>query len=265
VVEANIDRMRRLGVGKLDQRVAVITGGARGIGREIAVSFAREGARCVVGDLLDMGAVSEEIKSLGQDVLTVSADVSKKGDIEKLISTAIRTHNKLDILVNNAGIPSRKGLLEATEEEWDEVFGLNLRGVFLCTQFAAKHMAEKAYGRIINITSIAGFRGASSRVSPAYAVSKAGVMRLTRSCAKELGPHGITVNAIAPGLVLTELPQTGRSPEAFKVFVDEEIKKTPLGRAGTVQDVAKLALFLASDEASFLTGQIIALDGGRSS
>jgi NAD(P)-dependent dehydrogenase (short-subunit alcohol dehydrogenase family) len=143
VVEANIDRMRRLGVGKLDQRVAVITGGARGIGREIAVSFAREGARCVVGDLLDMGAVSEEIKSLGQDVLTV--------------------------------------------------------------------------------------------------------------------------NAIAPGLVLTDFPQTGRSPEPFKAFVDEEIKKTPLDRAGTVQDVAKLALFLASDEASFLTGQIIALDGGRSS
>jgi 3-oxoacyl-[acyl-carrier protein] reductase len=257
--------MKRLSVGKLDQRVAVITGGARGIGREIALCFAREGARCVVGDVLDMGAVSQEIKSLGQDVVTVSADVSKKEDVEQLISTAIRTCNKVDILVNNAGIPSRKGLLEASEEEWDDVFGVNLKGVFLCTQIAAKHMAERAYGRIVNITSLAGFRGASARVSPAYATSKAGVMRLTRSCAKELGPSGITVNAIAPGLVMTELPQTGRSPEAFKAFVDEEIKKTPLGRAGTVQDVAKLALFLASDEASFLTGQIIALDGGRSS
>lgn len=257
--------MRRPGVAKLDQRVAVITGGARGIGREIAVCFAREGARCVVGDVLDMGPVSQEIKSLGQDVVTVSADVSKKGDIEQLISTAIRAYSKVDILVNNAGIPSRKGLLEATEEEWDDVFGVNLKGVFLCTQVAAKHMAERAYGRIINITSLAGFRGASARITPAYAVSKAGVMRLTRSCAKALGPSGITVNAIAPGLVITEFPQTGRSPEAFKAFVDEEIKKTPLGRAGTVQDVAKLALFLASDEASFLTGQIIALDGGRSS
>jgi 3-oxoacyl-[acyl-carrier protein] reductase len=257
--------MGRHSLARLDQRVAVITGGARGIGKEIALCFAREGARCVIGDVLDMGAVSEEIKSLGQDVVTLSADVSKKEELEQLISTAIRTYNKVDILVNNAGIPSRKGLLEATEEEWDNVFGVNLKGIFLCTQIAAKHMAERAYGRIVNIASIAGFRGASARVAPAYAASKAGVMRLTRSCAKELGPYGITVNAIAPGLVITELPQTGRSPEAFKAFMDEEIAKTPLGRAGTAQDVAKLALFLASDEASFLTGQIIALDGGRSS
>ncbi len=257
--------MGRHSVGRLDQRVAVITGGARGIGREIAVCFATEGARCVIGDIIGMEAVAEEIKSLGQDVVTVSADVSRKGDIEQLISTAIRTYNKVDILVNNAGIPSRKGLLEASDEEWDDVFGVNLKGVFLCTQIAAKHMAERAYGRIVNITSIAGFRGASARVAPAYAASKAGVMRLTRSCAKELGPYGITVNAIAPGLVITEFPQTGRSPEAFRAFMDEEIEKTPLGRAGTVQDVARLALFLASDEASFLTGQIIALDGGRSS
>ena len=250
-------------MGRLDQRVAVITGGARGIGKEIAVCFAREGARCVIGDVIDMTAVSEEIKNLGRDVTTVAADVSKKGDAEQLILTAIRAYDRVDILVNNAGIPARQRLLEATEEEWDSVFGVNLRGVFLCTRIAAKHMAEQAYGRIINIASIGGFRGGSARVAPGYAVSKAGVMRFTQTCAKELGPYSITVNAIAPGLVITELTHLGRSPEAFKAFVDEEISNTPLGRAGTVQDMAKLALFLASDDAAFLTGQTIALDGGR--
>jgi 3-oxoacyl-[acyl-carrier protein] reductase len=252
-------------MGRLDQRVAVITGGARGIGKGIALFFAKEGARCVIGDVIDMAAVSEEIRNLGQEVETVAADVSKWGDAEHLISTAIRTYGRVDILVNNAGIPARQRLLEATQEEWDAVFGVNLRGVFLCTRIAAKHMAAEAYGRIINIASIGGFRGASARVAPGYAVSKAGVMRFTQTCARELGPYGITVNAIAPGLVITELTQLGRSPEAFKAFVDEEIKNTPLGRAGTVQDMAKLALFLASDDAAFLTGQTIALDGGRSS
>lgn len=252
-------------MGKLDKKVAVITGGARGIGRQIALTFAGEGADIVVGDVIAMEAVVNEIRNLGRKAIAVKTDVTQKDEVENLLNTAIASFKKVDILVNNAGVPGRGSLLEMTEDEWDIVFGVNLRGVFFCTQAAAKHMIKRKYGKIVNIASIAGIENAFfPKVAVNYAVSKAGVMRLTRICSKELAPYGVNVNAIAPGFVETDLTHSRRSPEEAKLFIEQELKQTPLGRAGTPQDIANLALFLASEDSSFITGQIIAADGGRS-
>lgn len=252
-------------MGKLDQKVAVITGGARGIGKQIALTFAKEGADVVIGDVIEMEDVGQEIKNMGRKVVTIKADVSKKTDVKNIFDTAIANFKRVDILVNNAGISRNASLMEMTEEDWDIVLSVNLKGVFLCTQAAAKHMIEQRYGKIINIASIAGLVGASLPwISPCYAASKAGVIRLTKSCSKDLAPYGINVNAIAPGFVLTELHYTSRSPEEAKRFREEEIKAMPMGRAGTPQDIANIALFLASEDSSLITGQIIVADAGRS-
>lgn len=247
---------------RLKEMVAVVTGGARGIGRQIALSYAGNGASIVVGDILEMKAVEEEVRSLGRDVITIRTDVSDKEAVKKLIGAAIDRFGKVDILVNVAGISRRSSLVEMREEDWDIVMNVNLKGVFLCSQAVAKHMIERRYGKIINVSAIAGL----TSIPPggiAYAPSKAGVIQLTRVCALELGRYGINVNAIAPGIVLTEFIYTGRTRSAAERFIEERSKLTALGRAGTPQDIANLAVFLGSDESSFITGQVIAADGGR--
>ncbi len=252
-------------MGKLDKKVAIITGGARGIGRQIALTFAREGADIIIADVLEMEPVVREIKELGRQAITVKTDISKKEEVANLLEKTVAHFGQVDILVNNAGITRRATVLEMTEEDWDCVLEVNLKGVFLCTQAAAKHMVHRRYGKIVNIASIAGLVGASLPwIAVNYAVSKAGVIRFTKSCSKELGPYGINVNAIAPGLVLTEIHFTSRSAEQAQDFRDEELKAMPMGRAGTPQDIANIALFLSSDDASLITGQTIVADGGRS-
>lgn len=247
-------------MGKLAQKVAVITGGARGIGKQIALTFASEGADIVIGDIIEMEAAAQDIKDLGREVITVKTDVTHKEAVRNLIDSAIDNFNKVDILVNNAGIVRHAPLLEMAEEEWNAVIDVNLKGVFLCTQAVAKHMVERQYGKIINIASIAGLNAVY--VSANYCVSKAGVIQLTKVCARELGPYGINVNAIAPGAVITDMTYT-RTPAEAERFIEERRNWAILGRIGTAQDMANLALFLASDQSSFITGQVIAADGGR--
>ena len=251
-------------MGKLNQKVAVITGGARGIGKQIALTFSREGADVVIADVLDMETATEEIKSFGGRVITFKVDVSKKREVEDLIETTVKHFKRVDILVNNAGISRRAPLLEMKEEDWDGVLAVDLKGVFLCTQAAARHMASQRSGKIINIASIAGLVGASiPPVSVNYDAAKAAVIRFTKSSSKELGPFGINVNAIAPGLVLTDLTFTSRSKEEAERFRSEEVKSMPLGRAGVPEDIANIALFQASEDSSLITGQVIVADAGR--
>jgi 3-oxoacyl-[acyl-carrier protein] reductase len=247
---------------KLDQRVAMITGGARGMGKQMALTFASNGADIVIGDILDMDEAAREVKASGRKVVTVKTDVTKKEEVRRLVSTAIDQFGKIDILVNNAGIMRLQSFLEMSEEDWDALFNINLKGVFLCTQSVAKHMIERKYGKIINMGSVVGL----SAVSPAaagYGTSKAGVIQFTRYCAKELGPHGINVNAIAPGFVTTQMTLgSGKSAEV-PPFLEQVRKDAALGRLGNPQDIANLALYLASDESSFVTGQVMVIDGGR--
>lgn len=251
-------------MGKLDKKVAVITGSARGMGKQMALTFAKEGASIVLGDVLtaEMEAVAKEIKGLGQKMIAVKTDISKKGDVQKLFDTAIYSFKRIDILVNNAAILRRASVLEMTEEQWDDVVNVNLKGTFLCTQAAAKYMVGQQYGKIINISSIAGI-GSPDTNRSSYSASKAAIIQLTKSCAAELGGYNINVNAIAPGAVITDLTYVGRTPEELNQFLVERKKLAFLGRLGNPQDIANVALFLASDDSSYMTGAVIVADGGQ--
>ena len=247
---------------RLEQKVAIITGGGRGIGKQIALTFASEGADIVIGDVIGMEAVAQEIKDLGARVITVKTDVSKKAEVKNLIDTAVDNFKKIDILVNDAATTRRASLPEMSEEMWDTVMNVNLKGAFFCTQAVARYMMERKYGKIINMASVAGMRGVVLHPAINYAVSKAGIIKLTELCARELGSYGINVNAIAPGVVVTDMTRGERTTAEFEQFVEQREKLAALGRVGTAQEIANLALFLASDESSFITGQVIAADGG---
>lgn len=242
----------------MNSKVALVTGAASGIGREIAVTFAREGASIVLFDLSsDVINVERELKDLGADALSVIGDAKDRSDVVRAVNEAINKFGKIDILVNNVGIYPVKSFLEMGEDEWDLVINTNLKSTFLFTRFVAPYMVKQRYGRIINIASIAGtVVGFANAVH--YSTSKAAILGFTRALALELAPYGITVNAIAPGYVET--------PGIMKIMnkeLYERIRRaTPIGRWGRPQDVAYLALFLASDEASFITGALIVIDGG---
>jgi len=235
----------------------VVTGSGRGIGKSIAHHVLGEGARVVINDVnpsrLEEARVA--LASKGGKVIAFEGDVSIRSVAQRLIDTSISEFGRLDVLVNNAGIARNVPFLELTEEDWDEVIRVNLKGAFHCAQFAARHMVQQKNGRIINISSRA-YLGAYNMAN--YGASKAGLLGLTRCMALELGPYGVNVNAVAPGLIDTELTRISFSPDIVK----ERVQKTPLRRIGSPDDIAHAVVFLASPEASFITGEVLHVTGG---
>jgi len=245
---------------RLKDKVAIVTGAGRGIGEGIALRFAEEGAKLIVNDVneADANRTVETIKSKGGQAVAVTGSVASRQVAQKMVDTAVREFGTVDILVNNAGIIRDAMLHKMTDEQWDQVIEVNLKGVFLCTQCAAQVMREKGYGKIINISS-SSWRGNPGQLN--YAATKAGVIGMTKTAAKELGPKGINVNVIAPALIWTDM--TKSMPPALLQRVEQSLAfLMPLNRWGQPEDVANLALFLASDESSFITGQLIHCDGG---
>lgn len=236
-------------------KVVVVTGAARGIGSSIALEFAKEGAKVVVNDVIEGIPVVEKIRSMDGASIFFNADVSNVEDVEKLFSQVLEVFGRVDILVNNAGVTRDALIHKMKVEDWDIVMDVNLKGAFLCSKMASEHMMRQSYGRIINISSVVGQMGNVGQSN--YASSKAGLIGLTKALALELAPYGITVNAIAPGFTKTEM--TRKMPEKIaKRFVE----RTPLGRMAEPEEIAYLTVFLASDLAKYITGQVIAVNGG---
>jgi 3-oxoacyl-[acyl-carrier protein] reductase len=242
---------------RLQGKVAIITGSARGIGKSTAVKFAKEGAKVVIADVVldQVNEVVEEIKSMGYEAMGVKVDVTKRDEVESMIKSAVEGFGKLDCIVNNAGITADNTLLKMPEEDWDRVIDINLKGVFNCGQAAAKVMAEQGYGVILNASSVVGVYGNFGQTN--YAASKWGVIGMTKSWAKELGKKGVRVNAVAPGFILT--PMVEKMPEKVLDMMKE---KSPLKSLGMPEDIANAYAFLASDEARFITGTVLSVDGG---
>lgn len=241
----------------LRNKVAVITGASRGIGKSIALLMAQNGAKVVVTarnqELLD--SLVAEIESFGGEALAVAGDVSSTVDANNLISSAVDTFGQVDILVNNAGITSDGLLLRMKDEAWDSVLDINLKGAFICTRAAAKVMTKKRYGRIINISSVVGEMGNAGQAN--YCASKAGMIGLTKSNAKELGKRNITVNAVTPGFITTDM-----TDELTEKVIDDLTAQIPLGCLGEANDVAEAVLFLASEQSKYITGQVLGVNGG---
>jgi len=241
----------------LKDKVAVITGGARGIGKEMALLFAREGARICICDISDesIQTAVKDIESAGTEALGVKVDVTNFSQVEEMAQKALDKFSKIDILINNAGITRDNLLLRMKEEDWDAVLNVNLKGTFNCTKAVSKMMIKQRSGKIINIASVIGITGNAGQAN--YAASKGGIISFTKSVAKELASRNINVNAIAPGFIKTDM--TAKLSQELR---DAMLKLIPLARLGEPSDVAKLALFLASDNSSYITGEVIKVDGG---
>lgn len=243
---------------KLEGKVALVTGASRGIGREIALGLAKQGADVVVnysGSEERANQVVAEIKELGRNAIAVQCDVSNSESVANMVKATIDTFGKLDILVNNAGITKDNLLMRMKEEEWDDVININLKGVFLCTKAVTRQMMKQRSGRIINISSIVGVSGNPGQAN--YVAAKSGVIGLTKTTAKELSSRGITVNAIAPGFITTDM--TDKLTEDVK---EQMLKQIPLARFGDPSDIANVVVFLASEDSRYMTGQTLHVDGG---
>lgn len=235
-------------------KTVIVTGSGRGIGRSIAEKFAELKAKVVISDI-DQQQVEKVAAEIGGETIGVKADVTNAGDVEGLFEKAREVFGKVDVVVNNAGVTRDTLMIRMDEKDWDMVLDINLKGSFLVTKTAAKIMMKQRYGRIINISSIVGIDGNAGQAN--YSASKAGLLGLTKSAAKELAARGITVNAVAPGFIATDMTE-GLPEQAKNAFLDRVLIKRP----GIPDDIASAVMFLASDEASYITGQVLAVDGG---
>lgn len=243
---------------RVQGRVSIVTGASRGIGRAIAVQLGRDGGQVVVnyvGRESDARETAELIEQVGGKAVVEQADVRRMEDAERLLETALASFGRVDVVVNNAGITRDGLLMRMKEEDWDDVLDTNLRGAFHMIKAAARPMMKQRSGRIINITSVVGIVGNPGQAN--YVSAKAGLIGLTKSTAREFAPRGITVNAVAPGYIETEMTRelSGELTERMKEGI-------PLGRIGSPEDVAKAVAFLASEDAAYITGQVLAVDGG---
>jgi len=240
-----------------EPKVAIVTGAAQGIGKAIAFRLAQAGYQVVISDILSDAAQAfvKELEQQGFKALAVKTDVARSEEVKNLMAATIEKFDSIDVLVNNAGITRDNLSMRMTEADWDVVLDINLKGSFLCAQAASKYMMKQKYGRIVNIASVSGLLGTAGQAN--YASSKAGVVALTKTLARELASRNITVNAVAPGFILTEM--TEKLPDKVK---EEYLTQIPLGRAGTPEDVANAVKFLISEDAAYITGITIVVSGG---
>lgn len=242
---------------KLTGKVALVTGAAQGIGKAVALLLARHGADIVVSDinLEKAEETAKEIESIGPKAMAIKVNVGSLNDVERMVEAVLKKFGRIDILINNAGITRDKLILRMTEEDWDIVLNVNLKGTFNCTKAVVRHMAKQRSGKIVSIASVVGEMGNAGQVN--YAASKAGVIGLTKTIAREFAKRGINVNAIAPGYI--ETPMT----EFLSDKVKEELKRLiPMERLGKPEDVAEAVLFLVSEESNYITGQVLNVNGG---
>ncbi|MFQ5828825.1 MAG: SDR family NAD(P)-dependent oxidoreductase [Candidatus Methylomirabilia bacterium] len=250
---------------RLKGKVALVTGASRGIGKAIALIFAREGARVLVNYSKSAEAAHklvDEIRKSGGQAIAVQADVARTAEVRAMVEEAVGQFEKIDILVNNAAIFHRANIQTLTEANLDEMLEVNLKGIIHCTQAVLPRMIARGYGKIVNISSVAALGTALQDTTP-YAATKGAVLALTKRLALELGPHGINVNAICPGFIRTDMTVSGTALQEAEARLATLADRAMLGRIGDPEDVAYSALFLASDEASFITAQVLTVDGGR--
>ena len=239
-------------------KAAVVTGGSRGIGRAVCLELAKGGANVVLCYAGNEAAANDTVaacEALGARALAVRCNVAEAGEVKALMDAAVQAFGRIDILVNNAGITRDGLLMMMKDEDFDAVINANLKGTFLCMKAVSRLMMRQRYGRIVNLSSVVGLRGNAGQVN--YAASKAGVIGMTKSLAKELASRGVTVNAVAPGFMETDM--TAAMPKAAKTAT---LAAIPMGRMGAAEDVAKAVAFLANEEAGYITGQVLAVDGG---
>ncbi|MFH1350932.1 MAG: 3-oxoacyl-ACP reductase family protein [Pseudomonadota bacterium] len=245
---------------RLKDKTALVTGSGRGVGKALALAFAREGAKVVVNYSSSEKAakeVVEAIESMGNSAIAVKADVALKSDAEQLVQATVGTFGRIDILVNNAGFTRPAMMLKMTEGQWDEVVDIHLKGAFLCSQAAGRHMKDQNSGKIINVTSVAGVVGTVGQIN--YSAAKGGVISMTKSIARELAQHNVCANVISIGILAMGMSEKITSDERYK---DVYMNRILLKRFGQPEDVTPAFVFLASDESNYITGQLICVDGG---